>query len=269
MLKPWIESAARLSCEPASLYSGARKIIRRQVVTFTEIEDDLMLADCGFTKNKMRMLEKNYLHEESIAIAQQLWARRVAQNKYGSVGFTCYAHFVKGGSVEAKRSKRASVMGPCIQSVTLTLLNQRRTVVDVFYRTTEFYKKFPADLVFLRDVVLKRFDFSKAPIVEINFYFANVTCHPMYFVTLLPLYDDPIAELERIRKEDEYFWTWIVKWTARYLCDEYARGIMKFSQALRVRQDALNRLGPKKLKKLQKYVRDNHPGIGVRYAKPR
>ena len=266
MLNDWLNSAAHLSIQPASLYSGARKIIRRQVVTFTDIQDDLMLADCGYTKNKMRMLEKNYIHEESVSVAVELWKRRVSQNKYGSVGFTTYGHFVKGGAVNAKRSIRASVMGPCIQSVTLTLLNQRRTVVDVFYRSTEYYKKFPADLVFLRDRLLTRFDFSGAPIVEINFYFANVTCHPMYYITLLPLYDNPVEIMKQLREKDEYFWKWVVKWTSRYLCEEHMRGIQKFSQAMSVRRDSLARIAPKDLARIQNYVRKNHPGFGRGYG---
>src|SRR5262249_16347231 len=150
------------------------------------------LADSGYTTSKLRMLEKHYLHEESIAVAQELWDRRQGQRKYGSVSFTCFAHFVKGGSVDAKRSKRASVFGPCIQSVSLTYLNDHTTAVDVFYRTTEFFKKFPADLVFIRDVLLPKFNFEKAPISKVTFHFANVTMHPMYFVTILPMIEDPI-----------------------------------------------------------------------------
>jgi hypothetical protein len=205
----------------------------------------------------MTMLRRNYLHQESIEVAQQLWERRLGQGKYGSVGFTTYAHFIKGDP--EKKSKRASVMGPCIQSITLTLLNRGETAVDVFYRTTEFFKKFPADLVFLRDELLTPFDFSSAPITEVNFHFANVTCHPMYFVTLLPLVDNPVDTVDKLR-EDEYFWKWVIKWTARYLCDEYHRGIAKFSQALRVQKDARERLRRRQVNELADYLRENHPG---------
>ena len=61
----------------------------------------------------------------------------------------------------------------------------------------------------------------------------------MYFVTLLPSLDDPIAELEKIKAADRYFFDWIVKWTARYVIEEYHRGIAKFAQAQRVKKDAL------------------------------
>lgn len=146
-------------------------------------------------------------------------------------------------------------MGPCIQSVTLTWVDRNRTEVDLFYRTTELYKKFPADLVFIRDVLLHPFHLSNP---AATFHFANVTIHPMYWVTIAPHLRDPVRSIKQIK--EEYFRNWIIKWTARYVCPEYSRGIQKFSQALRVRKDALERLDKDKLRELQTYLRDNHPG---------
>lgn len=266
----WLDLCLDLSSKPANFYSGARKIIRPVTRTFKRPmgNDHLLIQDAGYTKSKLTMLRKNYLHEESIAVAVQLWNKRVGQDKYGSVSFTCFNHFVKGGDIDAKRSKRASVFGPCIQSVSLTFLNDRTTSVDVFYRTTELFKKFPADLVFLRDVLLEYFDFSKAPIKSVTFHFANVTVHPMYAVTIMPLLDDPIGELEEIAKRDTYFHTWVVKWTARYLCPEHHRGIQKFAQAMRVHKDANERLPAGVKKELVKYLRANHPGFKKDYVPP-
>jgi hypothetical protein len=226
------------------------------------------MPDAGYTKSKMTMLIKNYLHKESRDVAIDLWNKRLGQRKYGSVSFTCFAHFVKGGSVDAKRSKRASVFGPCIQSVSLTYLNNHTTAVDVFYRTTELFKKFPADLVFFREILLEGFDFSNAPVAEVTFHFANITCHPMYFVTLLPLLDDPMGELDDIKKNDPYFYDWVVKWTARYLVPEYHRGIQKFAQAMRVCQDARSRIPKKVMPDLIQYLKDNHPGYRNDYVDP-
>lgn len=258
MLHPWINNALRLSAEKANFYSGARKILRNRSITFKKIEDDLAMGHCGFTKSKMSMLIRLYRQEESIRVAKELWSRRVEQDKYGSVGFTTYNHLIKNDP--SKKSKRASVMGPCIQSVVLTFLPERRTAIDCFYRTTEFFKKFPADLVFLRDNLLPGFDFKKTPIAEVNFHFANITMHPMYWVTLVPHLIDPVRTLDELKRRDKYFYNWVVKWTARYLCEEYSRGILKFSQALRVRDTALANIEKSKLKELQKYLRKNHPG---------
>lgn len=264
----WVDHCLELAREPAEFYSGCRKIIRGRILKFSGLDDSLQMQDAGYTKSKMSHLTRNYLHEESRAVAVDLWALRKKQAKYGSVGFTCYAHFVKGGSIDAKRSKRASVFGPCIQSVTITWLSKNKVAIDAFYRSTELLKKFPADLVFLRDVLLEPFDFSGMEIVEVNCHFANITIHPMYFVTVIPLIPDPVEELEDISGFDKYFHDWLVKWTARYVLDEYSRGIQKFAQAMRVAMDAKARIKPRKLKSLQTYLKDNHPGHRNGYVDP-
>jgi hypothetical protein len=262
LTEQWVEELFRLCGTAEDLYSGCRKIIRREIVHFT-FDSSLKIEDSGYTKSKMTMLTKNYLHEESIAMAVRLWDRRCEQAKYGSVSFTTFNHFVKGkGTLDEiieKKSKRASVFGPCIQSVSITWVSKGVASVDIFYRTTEFAKKFPADLVFIRDVLLSRFDF-KGMKVDVSFHFANITIHPMYLVTALPHVKDPIARLDRLKKFDKYFFDWVVKWTARYICPEHHRGIAKFAQAMRVHKDANERIDPKTLKKLQAYLRKNHPG---------
>lgn len=321
MRDDWLKFCLDLSETRAELYSGARKILRHQTLTLTDLANDLAIGDCGFTKSKLSMLRRNYLNQESLDAAVKLWDRRLEQDKYGSVGFTTYNHLIKGGGlgygvsskqtgipptpggtmggrrikqpnhhkkcgcemclawerqqsrVQAK-NKRASVMGPCIQAVTLTLL-KKSTAIDVFYRTTEVFKKFPADLVFLRDELLKPFQFMpRHPIESITFHFANVTVHPMYFVTIIPLLAersrpfDVGSYLSTIRRKDKYFHDWLVKWTARYVCSEHTRGIQKFAQALRVQRDAMTRIDKKTLATLQRYLRDNHPGHRNDYVEP-
>jgi hypothetical protein len=238
-------------------------------LVFPTIDDTVQLTDAGYTTNKLTMLTKHYLHKESRDVALQLWSKRKGQAKYGSVGFTTYAHFVKGGTVDAKRSKRASVFGPCVQSVVITLLTKNTYSVDVFYRTTELFKKFPADLVLIRDVLLKPFDFRGLEFRGLTCHFSSVTAHPMYFVTLIPHFDDPIATFERLRTGgDKFFFSWVIKWTARYLCPEHGRGIQKFSQAVRVRMDAMRRIDKRTLTRLQAYCRKNHPGFRNSYVDP-
>lgn len=263
----WLAQCWKFAGLEADFYSGCRKILRPKRVVFIGLDDSLVMADAGYTKSKTTMLTKNYLHEESKAVAIELWKKRCGQAKYGSVGFTCYNHFVKGGSIDAKRSKRASVFGPCIQSVTITWVKKGHVTVDVFYRTTEFFKKFPADLVFIRDVLLAGFDLD-LPNVELTCHFANVTMHPMYAITALALEEDPVKVMRRLAERDKFFSDWTIKWSARYICDEYHRGIAKFSQALRVQKDALERIDRKRLDELRKYFRDNHPGYRGDYSDP-
>jgi hypothetical protein len=269
MLDQWIAHCLLACHTPATLYSGSRKIIRPMTLVYPSFDDSIQLSDAGYTSNKLRMLTTHYVHKESQDVAVQLWNKRKGQGKYGSVGFTTYAHFVKGGGVDAKRSKRASVFGPCIQSAIITLLTKKTYSVDVFYRTTELFKKFPADLVLIRDVLLKPFDFSSLEFRGMTCHFASVTAHPMYFVTIIPHMKDPIKTMESLKKGgDRFFYNWVVKWTARYLCPEHGRGIQKFSQAVRVRMDAERRIPRHTFKQLQVYLRKNHPGFRNTYQDP-
>jgi len=169
----------------------------------------------------MTLLRKQYFHQESIDIAIMLWNKRLKQGSYGSVGFTTYNHFIK--SDPNKKSPRGSIMGPCIQAVTLTLLDNGNTGVDVFYRTTEIYKKFPADLVFIRDELLPLFDMKEARLDSITFHFASLTCHPMYFITLIPLlgsFSDVLYELDQVREGDFKLYDQIMRWNSYYLIDD-------------------------------------------------
>lgn len=264
MKTDWINLSLDLAAEPGHFFSGARKIIRNRSYTFKNIKPDLLIEDAGYTQSKLTMLRRLYYHEESHSAAIKLWERRVGQRKYGSVSFTCFNHLTK--SDPDKKSKRASVMGPCLQSVSLTYMPDHTCAVDVFYRTTELFKKFPADLVFLRDQLLPSFNLFSCPLKSITFHFANITIHPMYFVTILPHLSDPFGELEEIKHQDKYFYDWMVKWTARYVCPEYNRGIQKFAQAMRVHKDAHERIRPNMMKPLQEYLIKNHPGYRSDYV---
>lgn len=259
----WIKHCLRASREKADFYSGCRKILRSRTLSFYRMDNTLQLSDAGYTSSKMRSLERGYLHEESRDVAKFLWQRLRDRDKYGSSGFTTYNHFLKADP--DKKSKRASVMGPCIQSMVLTYLDRKTYAIDTFYRTTELFKKFPADLVFIRDVLMSGFNVDGMRLEELNCHFANITAHPMYFVTMVPSIDDPVAELDRIKEVDRYFYDWIIKWTARYICPEYHRGIQKFAQAMRVHKDAMDRISPNRLKQLVTYLRDNHPGYRNEY----
>lgn len=282
MRDEWLRICLQKARTPADFYSGCRKILVGERFELPDLADDLTIQDCGFTKSKLTMLTRLYLHEESRDKAVELWRRRMSQGKYGSVGFTTYNHFVKADPT--KKSKRASVMGPCIQSVTITLLNDRSVGIDCFYRTTELLKKFPADLVWLRDIALPPFGLNLknktdgGNISAVRFHFAGMTVHPMYFVTIVPLLykkpnefdyrDGVIDALDKLKERDPRFFDWAVKWTARYVCDEFMRGIAKFAQAMRVRKDALGRIDADFLPKFQDYLRKNHPGYRNTYVPP-
>lgn len=266
MREDWIKLCLKMMATPADEYSGARKIISNVVHTFEEIQDDLQMADIGYTNNKMGMLKRLYLVAESRDAVVPLWDKRVSQRKYGSVSFTCHGHTTK--SDPTKGSKRASVMTPCIQSMSLTYHGDHTCEAHAFYRTTEVFKKFPADLVFIRDVLLEPFSFDMVRLAKLTFMFANVTVHPMYFATLAPNLEDPVGALEGIEKSDPYFWTWCVKWTARYTIPEYHRGIQKYAQGMRVHEMFHKLMDKDVLEELVEYVGDNHPGMSSEYEDP-
>lgn len=260
MLNSWLDVCLKLASEPADFYTGCRKILRGRsfIIEMAENfpENNMTIADAGFTNMKLTLLRKLYLHEESIAAAQIQWQRTLDRGKYSSASFHCFNHYTKQPDPN-KRSKRASVMGPCIQAVSLTY-DRGTTHVDAFYRTTELFKKFPADLVFIRDTLLPRFQIDR--LGTVRFHMANITCHPMYFVTLLPNLSDWRARLDHMKEVDRRFFDWTIKWTARYVCEEFHRGIAKFAQALRVKKDATERMSAKRLAAVQEYCRTNHPG---------
>lgn len=264
--RSWISRCLEMSCAPAEFYTGARKIHTGVTMEFLHLDDSLQLAHAGFTRMKLSMLRRLYWSDEHAAAVADLWAGRVRRGKYGSVSASTYHHLTKGDP--AKRSKRASVMGPCLVGVGLTLLGRGQVAVDAWYRTTELFKKFPADLVFIRDVVTPALGVSADDVVRLRCHFANVTSHPMYAVTWLAEHRRPVEALERVKGADRRFYDWILKWTGRYICPEHHRGIAKFAQALRVKKDALERITGERLAKLQGYVRDNHPGYRNDYQEP-
>ncbi len=262
MKNTWINYCMDLACRPPTFYAnGNRKIFRPESLRFKGLDDSIILDTGAYTKAKMTQLVKNYYHSERIQAAIQLWDKRRTQKGYGSVSFTCFAHFIKGGSVDAPRAKMASVFGPCLQSVILTKPEGRETHVDVFYRTTELFKKFPADMVFLREKLLSEFNFDGFPIKSITCHFANATLHPMYFAVMIPHLSDPIGELEEVRRLDPVYYGWLVKATSRYLVPKYHRGIEKHSQSMSVFR-GLQKYGQEDtLKELAEYLGENHPGL--------
>lgn len=255
MKEDWVNHALRLAKEPADLYAGSRKILRNRILTF-DSTPDILLTDAGYSKAKMSQLRRNYLHQDSITSAAGLWEEYREKPKYRSVAISCFGRLVKdhGGP-------RGSKMGSCLLAGTITMFNRKRATVNLHYRTTEFLKKFPADLIFVFEEILSQFNFEGMEIEEVTCLFDNVTIHPQYFTTIIPHLEDPIQELTAIRKKDDYFHSWIVKWVGRMLIEEQGRGIAKFAQAIRVKMDAEKRISEEMKAELIPYIKKWHPGF--------
>lgn len=257
LLADWVKACNDLALYEADLFCGARKIIRNHRIRFPTLDNSLELHHAGYSGYKMSLLTKHYLHVESQQVAVRLWQKRRDGGKYGSVGFTTFNHFIKGDVNGV--TPRGSAFGPCILACTITFLPKDRFTVDVFYRTTELMKKFPADLILIRDHLLTPFDFGGLIFDGLTCHFANITLAAMYWTTIVPHIDDPIRELQKIRKNDHYYWEWCVRWTSKYLVPEFDRGTDKFSQARRTKWDARNRIQKPKQRDLIKYLRQHHP----------
>lgn len=236
----WIKLCKKLSATPADFYASCRKILRNESVCFQadQWRKDLTLEDIGYTNNKLNRLIKDYRHPESHNKAIELWNHFIKRGSYSSASFTTYNHLVKAGATSPSES--VETRGPCLQSIVVSLLpykrGERKASIDVFYRTTEFFKKFPADLLLI-DGLLQPFDFSNTPIESIQMHFAGVTCHPMYVIVPAALADDPLEFFEDIKKGDRRFYRECVSWSHKYLVS--SRGIMKFEQAKVVQRKAL------------------------------
>jgi hypothetical protein len=159
--------------------------------------------------------------------------------KSGSVSFTTYNHLIKGsrvvdGEIPEDRGI-GSVFGPCMQSVTITWLSPSLSAVDVFWRTTEWFRKFPADLILIRDHFLPPFTLQE---FDITCHFANITVNPLFFISLIPLLPDPVASLDLIKSKDPRFHRIVVRQLSRVLSDTPSR----FGPEERIRRSIRKRM---------------------------
>lgn len=225
MKQDWLDHCLEYAETPGDFRAGTRKIFRNVSLSFFDLESDLQASDVGYKKLKMSLLKKLYIHEDSLSAAVEEWEERVPKRKYGSVGFHCYNHIKKPHSSE-KRNKRSSNMGPCMQAVSLTITGDMVAEVDVFYRTTELFKKFPADLVMLRDMMLSRFDFTEIPFSRMTCHFANVSINPSFVTVPMVLWGDYMDWLDQIKHGDPSFYKQCIKWIGIMTREEF----IKFKQ---------------------------------------
>lgn len=214
MRDAWINLCYELAKRQGYANAGARKIIRSIRVEFPVFDDTLTLKDGWYAENstaKMNQLKRNYYNDESMEKGAKDIRHWVGGRKYGSVGVSMH------GKHKGKQTKQ----GFCIQSLTVSYFPHTGLEIDVFYRTTEVVKKFLADLIYFRDVVMPTFKDSLrvAPLYSVTLHFANVSVHPMFFCLLFTQLEPrmTIAHLKEIKKFDPAFHSRIIKWSARYL----------------------------------------------------
>jgi hypothetical protein len=236
----WVDNCLLLMKRRSDLYPHDRKIVRNWHITFEVWDDSLGFDDLGYTDKKGADLTRLYLHEESRAKALELWEER-KPGKMKHVAFHCFGHYSKRAGVNGEQ-------GPCLNSVTVTALPNGQVAANIAYRSTDFLKKFAADLVFLRDVLLEPFGRIDSVTCDIP----NVTVHPLYFLVPAVHLDDPAGELQKIERCDPRFHQAVKRQTDDLLND----GPMNrnFASAQRVKRFALERMDPKTLKELKAYL---------------
>lgn len=249
MLKEWMSLLDKAYLHKDFFYVSGKRI-NRNFSYSTSVEKltkpDLDLGMLGYAKKKENLLTQYYYNEESVAMALHQLESRRKKGSYGSCGVTCYNHFSK---------KERPLHGPCIQSVVFTYTPDKKTHVNLFYRSTEACKKFGADLIWLNNIMLPKFK----PNGRIDFHFSNLTLHPMYWVVIAPYIKDPIAHLNKIKKLDFTIWKGIVRWSYRYVTNQ--ESLMKFKQGQRVAK-AFKRLTPPVVyKDLTKYFTTHYNSI--------
>lgn len=257
MKRDWLELCRKVSVSPASYWSGGKKIIRHVRHRFPDPTGPLTLEEVGYTKTKMSLLVNSYIHEESLSAAVIQWNDRknYKSKAHWSTGFHCYNHILKGHS--KAETGIGSTMGPCLQSIILTHTVEGLAEVDVFYRTTEVFKKFPADLILIRDHILTRFDFDRTPLSGMNIHAVNMTVSPTYAPTMLMLDKDPLKTLEDIRQQDPNFHRVVSRW-----CFKLIRGPdSKFNQARRTQKAVQRLMSDERQDDLVAYFHRHYPEV--------
>ena len=256
----WLEHCLRLAGRQADLWANSRKILRGRKLPFYALDDSLQLDDVHYTPSKLKQLTRDYLNEESRRAAVEQWDMRRKRAKPGSVSFHTYNHLLKGNGslseIVAKKSRVGSIVPPCMQSVIISWLWKDRAAIDVCFRSVELLKKLPADLVFLRDVLIAPFNLHGMSF-SVTCYCANITIHPRDWVVLLPHLQDPLEIMETLRRKDPKFHEQVVKWTADYLLPERGSSIANYDTGQRVKRHALASIRGRTRQSLQDYLRDN------------
>jgi hypothetical protein len=245
--KEWVDFVHRLAFEKPRYYSGPQKILQGQTWKVKRddfFDDSLSLQSFGYSDNgnKMSALKRNYFNKEKVRAARKLVKQKWEQRTYGSAGFPL-THQVKHNQ------------DFCMQACTVTHFPSGGLEVCIFYRVTEPIKKFGADLIFLRDIVLPRFDRVKS-IEHVTFMFSNISWHPMFICTFLAHHDNPISFMKKVKFDDPKWHEGICKWAIKYLFEAETDWVQNFSIA---KQNALamERLMNKKTKrKLRRYFEE-------------
>lgn len=248
MLSTWKSIINEVLYHPNYFHASGKRIARTLSYS-TKLREfiipDLNVNMLGYTARKIAMLSDYYYVEESVKVALEQLEERRSKGTYGSVGVTCYGHFAK---------KERTNQGPCMQSIVFTQINPKTTHVDIFWRSTEVFKKFAADLLWLNSIMLPQFNLPLEGII--TFHFANATWHPQYWSVLVPYLEDPTKELLEIKRHDLAIYKGILRWVWRFVNND--PGLDKFKQGQRVAKHLHRLTDSVKYAELTRHVCENY-----------
>jgi hypothetical protein len=222
MIDEWVNWVDDLAFQEPRYYSGPQKIFQGkmwQVPGSMFFDNSINMQTFGYTENgnKMSFLKRHYYNREKIIEARKTVKKKWDQNSYGSASF------------ELKNITKHR-QDFCMQSCTVTHYPAGGLEVCIFYRVTEPIKKFGADLVFLKEVVLPRFNRIKS-IETITFMFSNISWHPMFICTYLAHHHEPVEFMRSISNHDPKWHKGICKWAIKYLFEGETSWVQNFSIA--------------------------------------
>ena len=90
--------------------------------------------------------------------------------------------------------------------------------IDIFYRSTEFIKRFLGDLIFFKQDIIPQFT-RLASVTSVKFHFSNLTWHPMMAMYLLSHMPDWEARLKQLKSEDHLAYLAIIRHNYRIFGD--------------------------------------------------
>jgi hypothetical protein len=190
---------------PIAGWQAIGKVVRDITLT-SDTLPNWTFEDWGYGRNKITQLTRNYVNEEEFERVRSVLKRR-SEKKYTSVALS-----LRG------KPKDSRSQGWCMLSLVISR-NGTSQSVEVQYRTTEAILKFAADVIFLRDYLLRWLDLS--PDV-FRFRFANCALSGAYFPYLVDKLDI-VKFLERVHRRDPEFFLRTTRFLlkASYRKDQY------------------------------------------------
>lgn len=208
MMEAWQLAAIELMHMQPQFRQSSRKLFRNLAMIvpghyLAADERSVTLKTTGYSAAKVKQLNWHYLNQPTIDRCKHDVLDKLDGNKVGSGTFDFRGN--------VKKHVKADY---CLVGSVVTVV-KGQLEFDIFYRSTEYTKRFLGDLLFFKEVILPQFDM--APIRQVQFHFTNLTWHPMFAMFLLSGLEDWREQLEDCRKpkNDPLAWQAVVRHNAR------------------------------------------------------